>query len=431
MTRTEHRTVDVNDGPDPAPPAVVIGLDCITGLQTSRLLADRGVPVLGIVADRRHWGARTNACLEVVEAPLSGPALLEALRGLAGRWGGPSVLIPCTDASVHYLSEHREELPDGWILPIGPHEQVSSLMDKAGFAAHAAELGLPVPRTVTIVDRTQAESAADTLTYPCVLKPTAKSPTWLAHTAAKAFRIDDAQQFMSVYDRVAEWAPVLLAQEWVDGPETGLYSCNAYFDDGQPLVTFVARKLRQWPPEIGTSASGEECRNDEVLATTLRLFGSVGWRGLAYLEMKRDQRTGQLMIIEPNVGRPTGRSAIAEAGGVELVLTAYRHALGLPLPEARTQRYGGAKWIDLRRDAQAAVVAARRGGPSLAQWARWLPGSKAHAIWSPKDPAPFLTDMAQATASGIRMAARRMMAGPAAQGGHDPAARSREVVAAQ
>jgi len=374
----------------------------------------------------------------VVESPLSGAPLLAALRDLARREDGPCVLIPCTDAAVHYLSEHRGELPEGFILPLGPHEQVSLLMDKSSFARHAAAAGLPVPRTATLASRDEAELVAGTLDYPCVLKPTAKSPTWLEHTSAKAFWVRDRQEFMAVHDRISGWAPALLAQEWVEGPETGLFSCNAYFDDGRPLVTFVARKLRQWPPEIGTSASGVECRNDEVLETTVRLFGELGWRGLAYLEMKRDERTGRLMIIEPNVGRPTGRSAIAEAGGVELVHTAYRHALGLPLPEARTQRYGDAKWIDLRRDAQAAVVAARRGGPSLAQWARWLPGSKAHAIWSTKDPGPFLADVAQATGSGFKMVAGRAgarlgrRAGQAAGGDRGPTAeRSPELAATE
>ena len=145
--------------------------------------------------------------------------------------------------------------------------------------------------------------------------------------------VSDQRAFLDVYDRVQHWAPFLLAQEWIPGPEHELYSCNAVFGaGGRPLATFVARKVRQWPPDIGTSASGEECRNDEVLDTTIRLFGGLGYRGLAYLEMKRDIRTGKLWIVEPNVGRPTGRSAIAEAGGVELVLTAYCDAARLPLP---------------------------------------------------------------------------------------------------
>ena len=406
MAGAEART-SAAGGSGPAP-AVVVGLDCITGLQTARLLADRGVPVLGVLADAGHWAGRTNSCVEIVAAPLSGPGLVDALHGLARRWGARLVLIPCTDEAVHYLSLHRSDLPDGMLLPLAEHRVVDLLMDKVSFAQHAVEAGLPVPRTLELVDRRDAEAAAEVLAYPCVIKPPAKVPTWLAHTSAKAISVDDRHELLRVYDQVSSWAPVLLAQEWVDGPETELYSCNAYFDEhGLPLVTFVARKLRQWPPEVGTSASGQECRNDEVLDTTVRLFGGVGFQGLAYLEMKRDRRAGRMLVIEPNVGRPTGRSAIAEAGGVELVLTAYRHALGEPLPAARTQAYADARWLDLRRDAQAAFVAHRRGTLSWAEWLRWLRGPKAHAIWSRRDPAPFAADLVQATWSGARMLVAR------------------------
>jgi len=394
--------------PDGLPPAVVIGLDSITGLQTARILADRGVPVVGVVADRKHWGAHTNACVEVVESALSGEDLVSSLVHLGRRLDRSSVLVPCTDGSVDTLSLHRARLADRYVLPLAPHAVVELLMDKVSFARHAAEAGLPIPRTEVVRSRAELESAAARFSYPCVLKPPIKSTTWLAHTSAKGFAVQDARQLMSVYATVATWSPSLLVQEWVVGPEDGLFSCNGYFSEqGAPLATFVARKVRQWPPEIGTSASGEECRNDEVLATTLKLFGDVGFHGLGYLEMKRDVRTGQLMIIEPNVGRPTGRSAIAEAGGVELICTAYCDAAGLPLPVARTQHYLGAKWIDLRRDVQAAVVARRQRTLSLGEWLRWMRGPKAHAIWSPSDPLPFLVDLGHAAATGVHRLTRR------------------------
>lgn len=388
----------------PTAPAVVIGLDCITGLQTARILAARGVPVVGVVADRRHWGARTRVCAEVVESPLSGEPLLGTLRDIAARRPGRAVLVPCTDPAVRFLSARREDLPTGQVLALADDDAVRMLMDKVAFSAYAEAHGLPAPRAVHVRDRAEAEEAARTFRYPAVLKPASKTEAWLSRTSRKAFQVSSPEELLEVYDRVAGWTPVLLVQEWVAGPETGLFSCNAYFGEGgRPLATFVARKLRQWPPDIGTSASGEECRNDVVLDTTLRLFGELGYRGLAYLEMKRDERTGDLMIIEPNVGRPTGRSAIAEAGGVDLVHTAYCDALGLPLPASRTQTYGDAAWVDLRRDAQAAVVAWRRGGPSLAAWLRWLPGRKAHAIWSWRDPRPFAVDLVQASRTGGKM----------------------------
>lgn len=392
----------------PVPTAVVIGLDSITGLQSARILAARGVPVVGVVADRRHWGARTKACVEVLESPLSGPGLVSTLRSLGARLEQRGVLVPCTDAGVWTVSVNRADLESHFLLPLAPHPVVELLMDKVRFARHAAVEGLPVPRTEVVASRAEAEYAAELLTYPCVLKPPVKTATWLARTSAKAFAVRDRDHLLRVYDEIAGWSPVLLAQEWVAGPEDGLFSCNGYFgSDGAPLALFVARKVRQWPPEIGTSASGEECRNDEIRDVTSRLFGGVGFQGLAYLEMKRDVRTGRLVIIEPNVGRPTGRSAIAEAGGVELLYTAYCDAAGLALPDARVQRYVGAKWLDVRRDLQAAVVARRKGTLSMTEWARWIRGAKAHAIWSRRDPAPFFVDVTQAAVSGARMLAAR------------------------
>jgi D-aspartate ligase len=390
------------------PPAVVVGLDNITGLQTARILDARGVAVVGVASDARHFGSRTNSCAHVVESPLSGDRLISALLRLAERLGRPAVIIPCTDEAVLALSERRDELAASYHLPLSDHRVVEMLLDKARFAEHARSAGLAIPYTLVLKDRGEAVRAARTMPFPAVLKPATKTATWRGHTSAKALPVADADELLAVYDGVREWSDVLLAQAWVDGDEDHLYSCNAYFDvDGQPLVTFVARKLRQWPPDVGTSASGEECRNDEVLEETLRTFGGVGFHGLAYLELKRDAVTGRMLIIEPNVGRPTGRSAIAERAGVELVYTAYCDAAGLPIPRT-PQRYVGTKWIDVRRDLQAAFVGHRNGSLTVRDWAASLRGPRAHAIWSASDPLPFAVDLAHATAAGQRLLRARV-----------------------
>ncbi|HKZ01966.1 MAG TPA: hypothetical protein VJ180_06995, partial [Pyrinomonadaceae bacterium] len=62
------------------------------------------------------------------------------------------------------------------------------------------------------------------------------------------------------------------------------------------------------------------------------MFQSVNYRGLGYVEMKRDVNTGKHFIIEPNIGRPTGRSAIAEAGGVAMLYAAYCDTVQRTLP---------------------------------------------------------------------------------------------------
>jgi D-aspartate ligase len=398
------------------PCAVVVGLDCITGLQTARILAGHGVPVVGLVGDASHFAARTRVCRSIVETDLSGEAMIVELERLGAALEQKAVLVPCTDVAVLTISRHRDRLVGCYHVLLPDHDVVELLMDKAKFLRFALAHDLPVPRTAFLTDRASAERASSTLTYPCGLKPPFKSARWVAGTKAKVISVADPDEFLRVYDRVHDWVDELVAQEWVVGGDDQLFSCNAYFDAAsQPLVTFVARKLRQWPPHTGTSSLGQECRNDVVLAETVRLFQDAGFHGLAYLEMKRDVRTGEHLIIEPNVGRPTGRSAIAEAGGVDLVFTAYSDAVGLPRPAGSVQTYGDAKWMDLRRDVQSALQEMRCGELTVRQWLASMRGRRAHAVLSLSDPAPFAVDMLQSVARALRGVRKRLTAGSPVQ----------------
>jgi predicted ATP-grasp superfamily ATP-dependent carboligase len=398
------------------PPAIVIGLDCMTGLQTARILARHQVPVIGVAADRNHYGCRTRVCREILHADTAGDGLIHILHKLAARSGQTDdaqkpILFPCTDLSVLAISRNRQSLEPFFHIMLPAPEVVEMLMDKNRFMEFAERNGLPVPKTLRLHNRQDALAAAAALNYPCVLKPPVKTPEWQRHTTIKAFRVESADEFLSQYDRCSAWSDVLLVQEWIEGSESSLYSCNCYFGrSGEPLATFIARKLRQWPPGTGTSCLGEECRNDVVLDESLKLFRSVHYRGLGYLEMKRDERTGRHYIIEPNIGRPTGRSAIAEAGGVELLYTMYCDALGWSLPPERQQQYTGVKWIDWRRDLQSAWYYWRRGELTLRQWFDSLRGRKFSAVFSRTDPGPGWGDVTRAVRLAIAGLARRCVA---------------------
>lgn len=397
-------------------PAVVIGLDTMQGLQTARLLAERGIEVHGVVTDGRHGFGRSQSCTSVSVAPTA-TVIPETLAALAGRLDAPAVLYPCQDSAVRVVSEHREELRDDFIVVLPGHDIVETLMEKSSFHHHAKANDLPVPRSEILLDRSDAERAALLLDFPCALKPTFRSPVWSRNTDTKAFEVSTPEELLDTYDVVAGWVDSMVVQEWVVGPESNLFSVNAYFDAaGTPLATFVARKIRQWPVATGQSSLGVECRDDEVLDVALQTFASVPFRGLAYLEVKRDSRTGALAIIEPNIGRPTGRSAIAEAGGVEILDTMYCDAVGLSLPDSRTQQYGNAKWIHLRRDLMASAVLWRRGALSFSGWRDSVRGPKYYAIWDRSDLGPFFGDLKRVGVKAVSVVGRRMLRREESQG---------------
>jgi D-aspartate ligase len=393
------------------PYAVVIDLHSMAGLQSARILAGRGIPVIGVGSSPDNSFCRTRVCERVLFTDTTSEALIETLEGLGPELAERAVLVLCADEAVDLVSRHRERLKDWFHIVLPDHDVVAALMDKVSFYRLAQERGLAIPPTRFLDNRADAEAAARELEFPCVVKPPAKSPRWSQNAKRKVFFVDTPEALLTLYDRVARFAPSLIAQEWIEGGEGNLYSCNAYFDaESNPLATFVARKIRQWPPETGVSALGEEVRNDEVLAETIRVFQTANFHGLGYLEMKRDERTGRHYIIEPNVGRATGRSAIAEAGGVELLQTMYCDTLGLPLPADREQKYTGVKWIHLRWELQAAFLQWRSGSLGLRQWLRERSGPKAYAIFSWSDPLPFWLALTVAAREGVRALVRKARA---------------------
>lgn len=374
--------------------AVVIGLDSPTGLQTARILAARDVPVIGVARDSGHACCRTRVCREIVVADTAGPPLIRALGDIGTSLSERAVLFPCTDLSVLAVSRQREELVPWFHVVLPDPDVVEMLVDKGRFAAWAEREGLPVPRTRLLRTAADAQAAMDVLRFPCILKPAVRTAEWRRHTREKGFPVATAGALRPLFERCSAWADGLIVQEFVQGDDTRHVTCNCYLTKaGEPVVTFMSRKLRQWPITAGEGCLSEEVRNDSVRDETLRLFRAAGHRGLGYVEFKQDERTGEYLILEPNVGRPTGRSAQAEAAGVELLHSQYCDAVGLPLPEAREQRYGGVKWTYFRRDLQSSFHHWRHGTLTPRDWLRSLRGPKTDALFSWADPVPFWADL--------------------------------------
>jgi predicted ATP-grasp superfamily ATP-dependent carboligase len=374
--------------------AIVVGLESMQGLQAARILARRKVPVIAIAKDPKHNNCLTNVCKEIIFADTTTEELIRTLRSLGPNLRQKAVLFPCEDTSVLLVSRNREKLSEWYHVVLPPPDVVYMMMDKMSFYTYARKHGFPIPSTFFIYDRSTAEQAANSLPFPCIVKPSFRSPEWEQNTTLKAFKVSNAEELLDLYDHYHRWCECLIAQQWIEGTDANHYTCNCYFDAKlEPIVTFTSRKLRQWPPRTGQRCLGEECRNDIVLHETLRLFRSVRFRGLGYLDMKRDENSGKYFIVEPNIGRPTGPSAMAEAGGVELLYAMYCESVGWPMPTNLDQKYVGVKWIHLRRDFQSALYYWRQGELSLRDWWRSWRGKKAYALFSWSDPAPFIGDL--------------------------------------
>ena len=379
------------------PYAIVIGLDCIQGLQSARILASRQIPVIGIAKNPNYYSCKTNVCEKILITNTGNNELADMLAELGPKFSSKPVLFACQDKNVLIVAQNQHRLQQWYHIILPDADVVEMMMDKAAFYTFAQEKGLPIPTTFVLQSQADAERAATELNYPCIMKPPLRLSEWSKHTKAKAMISRNKEEMLALYARYHQWVDNLIVQDLILGDDLNHYTCNCYLDRrGEVLVTVTSRKLRQWQPKTGQACLAVEAHNETVERETIRLFQSVNYCGLGYLEMKQDDRSGNYYIIEPNIGRPTGRAAIAEAGGVEFLYTMYCDAVGLPLPANRQQKYEGVKWMHLLRDIQAAVYYWRQGELTLREWRESVRGRKTYAIFSWRDPMPFLTAVFQA-----------------------------------
>jgi predicted ATP-grasp superfamily ATP-dependent carboligase len=217
---------------------------------------------------------------------------------------------------------------------------------------------------------------------------------WISTGVRYAVDASDLERILRSLPR--ETYPVLL-QERIPGPGVGLFAC---FDDGHPTALFAHRRLREKPPSGGVSVLCESSQLDPAAVEYSQLLLSeLGWRGVAMVEFKRDDRDGQLRLMEIN-GRFWGSLELAIAAGVDFPSLALDVATGVRRSPQSAYRIGlRTRWLAgdldallmiLKRDREQLQLPASHPGRLRVLW-DWLHlwGRDLHyEIESFDDPAP-------------------------------------------
>jgi predicted ATP-grasp superfamily ATP-dependent carboligase len=318
-----------------------------------------------------------------------------SLRQLAARHGAPPVLLPCTDEFVLWLSTQRDVIAGLGSFVLASKGSVQTLVDKTQLYRFALAHGLSIAPTRFLSQRADVESAAATLGFPVVLKPALRTAAWLSLTAGrKVLRIESPAALLEAWDRYSGMASELVVQEWIPGSDQHMFSLYSHRTrDGRVPGYVVVQKLRQWPPDTGVGSLAVQVENEAVAALGLELLSRAAFAGLSSVQIKRHADNGSYAIIEVNAGRPALNMPVAELCGVEMQMSYYCEAAGLPLPDAQTVTHPGGKWMCWKTDLASAWCRWRRGDLGFGEWWRSISGRKVNAVWSGSDPLPFVLDV--------------------------------------
>lgn len=376
-------------------PAIVTAMN-LNGLGVARVLGRHGVPVIGIHGGEASFELRSRYLHQRWQRGERAEDLLALLREKGPSFAERPVLIPITDESVTVIADHLEELRRWYRIAMPAPALVHDLLDKERMRGIAERLGVAVPRTWHVHDQAGFDKVVAEVTFPCILKPTSKAEAWQAAALRKAYVLENRDELLALWARVAETKAAIVVQQYVPGGDDEIYFTLLYCSPGgRADAVMSGHKLRQWRPHCGGTSACEPVDVPALDAIARDFFAKVGMHGLCSLEYKRDARDGVYYMIEPTVCRPDWQNGVADHNGVPLAWVGYCELAGLPLPTTRRPRRAR-RWVYWQWDTQAAAYYRARGELGRLRWLWSIRPPVRGAVFAFDDLGPWLGTVANA-----------------------------------
>lgn len=363
-----------------------------TGVGAIRSLGRAGIPVIGLDTDPQMPGFRSRYCeARQCPHPIYAPeALLTFLIAEGKRLDAPGVLFPASDAFALFLSRYRQELEAYYYFILPEANVMEAIIDKRRQYEMAARTGTPYPTTLYPQTMEEVRQIKDQLQYPAFIKPCV-GHLWREKFGGthKGFKVQNPAELLARYEEIFLTGLPALVQPVILGPNTNHFKVCAYINQqGQPLAVFTLRKLRQYPTEFGVGTLVESLHFPELAELGLNFFRGIDYRGIGSIEFKRDERDGQLKMIELNP-RLWQQNIQATACGMNFPLIQYLDLTGNH-PHAQMNFREGVCWLDAMADFQSFWDYHRQGKLSSWEWIRSWARARSFATFASDDLGPFL-----------------------------------------
>lgn len=386
-TRADTERFDTRTG------AFVLGMN-ETGLTAVRCLGRLGISVKGFDVGARRAGFRSRYCTaEVCPDPLHQPEdLVDFLSHRVGDGTKKVVLLPTSDLFFLFLSRHRAQLEDKFLMNLPSADVAESVVNKRRLYELAAANGTPFPQSYFPATYDEALAVKDSLRYPAFIKPY-WGHEWRRYFGGihKGFKVQSPAEFLARFQEVLDSGHSALVQSYITSPDDNLFSVSLYVSQtGEVPAAFPRKQVRQYPPNSGTVSLAIGERNPELVADATRFCQSIGYRGIAGLEYKLDREDNRYKLLDFNPRLMLSDSLTAYCG-INLPLMQYLDVTRQPVAPRR-EYPAGVKWLDTIADFRSFKQYHERGELGFKDWLNSWRRAKVFALFAWDDPLPFLIE---------------------------------------
>ena len=371
-------------------PGALIVNGAHVSLGLARSLGRRGIPVW-LLADHplprfSRFVQRSFPWPGAEHADGPGAIIDIATRYDLNEW----VLLSTGDEDMRMIAQNHAMLASRFRLTTPSWETVQWMYDKRLTYQRAASLGIDCPwtfhpRGIDDVQRLDCR-------YPVIVKP-AYRKNLNEFTRAKAWQADNHDALVSLYKRATSLVgnEAVIIQEWIPGTGNSQFSYAGLWNQGDAIVSLVARRTRQHPIDFGRSSTFvETVEQDEIEQLACRFLKSLDYTGVVEVEFKYDQRDGRHKLLDVN-GRFWTWHGLGAPAGVDFPYLAWRQAVGQTVSPARAET--GVAWMHASRDLIAAYQEISRGTLTVQDFLAGFRKPLAFANFALDDPLPAIVEL--------------------------------------
>ena len=274
-----------------------------------------------------------------VRQPRHRPLLADWALQMAREYELRAIFAP-QEPTLAVLAERYDELEAAGVGMTFPRAEIlEQAFDKRLTLAAARRVGMPLPTTIATSSSEEVERAAAEIGYPVVIK----APRSYERRGAGFVRLggpfyaSSADAARAVARSLSPRDPPPLVQRFVEG--TGIGMSMLLDREGHLRAEFAHRRLRDIDPRGSASVLREGIPVDPRLRDlSLELLREMGWWGVAMVELRIDEASGEFALMEVN-GRFWGSLQLAIDSGVDFPELLLRVAEG-DLPTQPSPAHG-------------------------------------------------------------------------------------------
>ncbi len=357
-----------------------------------RSLGRLGVPIYGVDAERLTPAFFSKYCRgkfvwDIDRAPAN--SSLDFLDELGSRIGQRSILIPTSDPGTMFVADQTDRLADKFIFPDRSASLVRSLCSKREMYHLARQFNVLTPETAFPRSRADVVEYLDAARLPILVKPIYSRSSSGGAKSWRMFLAHSAQVLLDRYDAIEDLsAPNVMLQEYIPGGDKMTWVFNGYFNrDGDCLLGFTGRKLRNYPSYFGQASLGICEHNDVVYKIVTTFMKEIGYSGVLDIGFRYDTRDGNYKLHDVNPRLGAMFRVFVGNTGMDVSRALYQDMTHQPVNSDKA--LDGRKWMVEDVDWISALRYWRDGNLSIKEWLRSISGINEKAFFSKDDPWPL------------------------------------------